>query len=32
LFGRPNQLSSGNGAYADNANNRRLELAMRFAF
>ncbi len=32
LFGHPNQLASGSGAYADNANNRRLELQARFAF
>ncbi len=32
LFGETNQLASGQGAYADNANNRRVEFQARFAF
>jgi hypothetical protein len=32
LFGLANQLAAGSGAYADSANNRRLELQARFAF
>ena len=32
LFGLANQLAAGTGAYADSANNRRLELQARFAF
>jgi hypothetical protein len=32
LFGRSNQIASGSGAYADGANNRRLELQARFSF
>ncbi len=32
LFGQSNQLGGGNGAYADSANNRRLEFEARFAF
>ncbi len=32
LFGQANQLAPGSGAYADSANNRRLELQARFAF
>jgi len=32
LFGLANQLSGGSGAYADSANNRRLEFQARFAF
>ena len=32
FFGQANQLASGSGAYIDNANNRRIELQMRFAF
>jgi len=32
LFGQANQLAAGSGAYADSANNRRLELQARFAF
>jgi hypothetical protein len=32
LFGQSNQLAGGNGAYADSANNRRLEFQARFSF
>ncbi len=32
LFGESNQIASGSGAYADGANNRRLEFQARFAF
>ena len=32
LFGESNQIGGGNGAYADGANNRRLEFQARFAF
>ena len=32
LFGQANQLAAGSGAYADSANNRRLEFQARFAF
>jgi len=32
LFGQSNQIAVGSGAYADSANNRRLEFQARFAF
>ncbi len=32
LFGESNQIGGGSGAYADSANNRRLEFQARFAF
>jgi len=32
LFGQSNQIAGGYGAWAENANNRRLELQMRFTF
>jgi len=32
LFGQANSLAGGFGAFAENANNRRLELQARFSF
>ena len=32
LFGEANQVAGGYGAFAETANNRRLELQMRFSF
>ena len=32
LFGQANSISGGFGAFAENANNRRMELQLRFTF
>ena len=32
LFGEANQVAGGYGAFAETANNRRIELQMRFSF
>jgi hypothetical protein len=32
LFGQPNQIAAGTGAFADGANNRRVEFQLRMAF
>jgi hypothetical protein len=32
LFGQANSMAGGGGGFSENANNRRLELQMRFTF
>jgi len=32
LFGHPNQIAAGTGAFAEGANNRRLEFQLRMGF
>jgi hypothetical protein len=32
LFGRPNQIAAGSGAFSEGASNRRIEMQIRFGF